>query len=38
MSLPLHISLSRSLGFSAEQKGEFVDSLERAVDASGIRP
>ncbi|KAH7319330.1 U6 snRNA phosphodiesterase Usb1 [Rhexocercosporidium sp. MPI-PUGE-AT-0058] len=36
--LPLHISLSRSLGFLAAQKDEFVDSLHRVLKVSGIRP
>ncbi|CAL3972435.1 unnamed protein product [Diplocarpon coronariae] len=36
--LPLHVSLSRSLGFLAPQKADFVDSLSRAMKASGIRP
>ncbi|EKD18215.1 hypothetical protein MBM_03987 [Drepanopeziza brunnea f. sp. 'multigermtubi' MB_m1] len=36
--LPLHVSLSRSLGFLAPQKDDFVDSLRRAVKESGIRP
>ncbi|KAH7391414.1 U6 snRNA phosphodiesterase Usb1 [Cadophora sp. MPI-SDFR-AT-0126] len=36
--LPLHVSLSRSLGFLAPQKDEFVDSLGRILKVSGIRP
>ncbi|CZT46938.1 uncharacterized protein RSE6_07452 [Rhynchosporium secalis] len=36
--LPLHVSLSRSLGFSAAQKDEFVDALSRVLETSGIRP
>ncbi|PBP22459.1 hypothetical protein BUE80_DR006667 [Diplocarpon rosae] len=36
--LPLHVSLSRSLGFVASQKDEFVDSLCRAIQVSGVRP
>ncbi|KAK0118157.1 poly(U)-specific 3'-to-5' RNA exonuclease [Cadophora gregata] len=36
--LPLHVSLSRSLGFLAPQKDEFVDSLGRVLKVSGIRP
>ncbi|KAK2625564.1 hypothetical protein QTJ16_004876 [Diplocarpon rosae] len=36
--LPLHVSLSRSLGFVASQKDEFVDSLSRAIRVSGVRP
>ncbi|PBP20975.1 hypothetical protein BUE80_DR008188, partial [Diplocarpon rosae] len=35
--LPLHVSLSRSLGFVASQKDEFVDSLSRAIRVSGVR-
>ncbi|KAG4440967.1 hypothetical protein IFR05_003531 [Cadophora sp. M221] len=36
--LPLHVSLSRSLGFLAAQKDDFVDSLDRVLKVSGIRP
>lgn len=36
--LPLHISLSRSIGFSTEQKDAFLSSLEHAIKTSGIRP
>ncbi|KAL2063506.1 hypothetical protein VTL71DRAFT_5311 [Oculimacula yallundae] len=36
--LPLHISLSRSLGFSTARKDDFVESLSRVLKASGIRP
>ncbi|KUJ24332.1 uncharacterized protein LY89DRAFT_679489 [Mollisia scopiformis] len=36
--LPLHISLSRSLGFSTEQKDEFVSAMERAIQSSTVRP
>jgi len=36
--LPLHISLSRPIGFSAEHKDEFVASLDRAIKSSSIRP
>jgi len=37
-ALPLHISLSRPIGFATERKDAFVDSLVRAVKSSGIRP
>ncbi|KAE9368409.1 hypothetical protein N431DRAFT_381813 [Stipitochalara longipes BDJ] len=36
--LPLHISLSRPIGLTTEHKDAFVDSLQRAIDFSGIRP
>ncbi|KAH8679908.1 U6 snRNA phosphodiesterase Usb1 [Tricladium varicosporioides] len=36
--LPLHISLSRPIGFATEQKDGFVSSLVQAVKSSGIRP
>ncbi|TVY83516.1 U6 snRNA phosphodiesterase [Lachnellula suecica] len=36
--LPLHISLSRPIGFATEQKDDFVSSLETAIKSSGIRP
>ncbi|TVY90118.1 U6 snRNA phosphodiesterase, partial [Lachnellula willkommii] len=36
--LPLHISLSRPIGFGTEQKDDFVTSLETAIKSSGIRP
>jgi hypothetical protein len=36
--LPLHISLSRPIGFATEQKENFVTSLDRAIKGSGIRP
>ncbi|RDL33103.1 Uncharacterized protein BP5553_08542 [Venustampulla echinocandica] len=36
--LPLHVSLSRPVGFATEQKDSFVNSLERAIKSSGIRP
>jgi hypothetical protein len=36
--LPLHISLSRPIGFATEQKDAFVDSLQRVIKSSGIRP
>jgi len=35
--LPLHISLSRPIGFATEQKDSFVDSLQSAIKTSGIR-
>ncbi|KAF4635444.1 hypothetical protein G7Y89_g2654 [Cudoniella acicularis] len=36
--LPLHISLSRPIGFPTELKDDFVTSLERTIKSSGIRP
>jgi U6 snRNA phosphodiesterase len=36
--LPLHISLSRPIGFLTDQKDAFVASLDHAIKASGIRP
>jgi hypothetical protein len=36
--LPLHISLSRPIGFPTEKKDAFGTSLEDAVKTSGIRP
>jgi hypothetical protein len=36
--LPLHISLSRPIGFATQQKEDFVTSLDRAIKTSGIRP
>ncbi|KAE8451056.1 hypothetical protein EG329_004728 [Mollisiaceae sp. DMI_Dod_QoI] len=36
--LPLHISLSRPIGLSTEQKDDFVASLDRAIKSSAIRP
>jgi hypothetical protein len=36
--LPLHISLSRPIGFATEQKDAFLSSLEHALESSGIRP
>ncbi|TVY34055.1 U6 snRNA phosphodiesterase [Lachnellula subtilissima] len=36
--LPLHISLSRPIGFGTEQKEDFVTSLKSAMESSGIRP
>ncbi|KAF8865313.1 hypothetical protein BDZ45DRAFT_788981 [Acephala macrosclerotiorum] len=36
--LPLHISLSRPIGFSTEQKDDFVVSLERTIKSSAVRP
>ncbi|KAN0094017.1 U6 snRNA phosphodiesterase Usb1 [Hyaloscypha variabilis] len=36
--LPLHISLSRPIGFATEHKDAFVDSLQRAINFSSIRP
>ncbi|KAH6669325.1 U6 snRNA phosphodiesterase Usb1 [Halenospora varia] len=36
--LPLHISLSRPIGFVTEQKDEFVTSIVQAIKSSRIRP
>jgi hypothetical protein len=36
--LPLHISLSRSIGFATERKDDFVVAVERTIRSSGIRP
>jgi len=36
--LPLHISLSRPIGFATEQKDAFLASLQYAIKSSGIRP
>jgi len=36
--LPLHISLSRPIGFATEQKDAFLASLEIAIKSSRIRP
>ncbi|KAH8813168.1 hypothetical protein F5884DRAFT_787621 [Xylogone sp. PMI_703] len=36
--LPLHISLSRSLGLLTEQKDAFLSSLQNAIKSSRIRP
>lgn len=36
--LPLHISLSRSIGFATERKDDFVVAVERAIRSSGVRP
>jgi hypothetical protein len=36
--LPLHISLSRSIGFATERKDDFVVAVERIIQSSGIRP
>ncbi|KAM3067610.1 poly(U)-specific 3'-to-5' RNA exonuclease [Clarireedia jacksonii] len=37
-ALPLHISLSRTLGFSKDVKDVFLSALEQAIKSSGIRP
>ncbi|KAH8596690.1 U6 snRNA phosphodiesterase Usb1 [Bisporella sp. PMI_857] len=37
-ALPLHISLSRPIGFSTDRKDDFVVALDRAIKSSGIRP
>ncbi|QSZ29544.1 hypothetical protein DSL72_004059 [Monilinia vaccinii-corymbosi] len=36
--LPLHVSLSRAIGFSKHVKDAFLASLEQAIRTSGIRP
>jgi hypothetical protein len=36
--LPLHISLSRPIGFATEQKDLFLTSMEENIASSGIRP
>jgi hypothetical protein len=36
--LPLHISLSRPIGFPTEDKDNFVGLLEQSVNTCGIRP
>ncbi|KAG0651202.1 U6 snRNA phosphodiesterase [Hyphodiscus hymeniophilus] len=36
--LPLHVSLSRPIGFSTEVKDAFVTSLECSIKSSGVRP
>jgi hypothetical protein len=36
--LPLHISLSRPIGFTTDQKDLFLASLLEGIAASGIRP
>jgi len=36
--LPLHVSLSRAIGFATEHKDAFVESLQHGIMASGIRP
>ncbi|KAG4034940.1 hypothetical protein MFRU_002g02890 [Monilinia fructicola] len=36
--LPLHVSLSRTIGFSKDVKDTFLTSFEKAVKISGIRP
>ena len=37
-TMPLHISLSRAIGFATERKDDFVVAAERAIRSSGIRP
>ncbi|CCU76472.1 hypothetical protein BGHDH14_bgh00376 [Blumeria hordei DH14] len=36
--LPLHISLSRSIHITTDQRSPFFDSLKRLLNSSGIRP
>ncbi|RAL68167.1 hypothetical protein DID88_008877 [Monilinia fructigena] len=36
--LPLHVSLSRTIGFSKDVKDAFLNSFEKAIKISGIRP
>jgi len=36
--LPLHISLSRPIVFTTENKGEFLESLQTAIKSSKIQP
>ncbi|ESZ97350.1 hypothetical protein SBOR_2280 [Sclerotinia borealis F-4128] len=36
--LPLHVSLSRAIGFSKDVKDTFLTSFEQAIKFSGIRP
>ncbi|APA09655.1 hypothetical protein sscle_05g044250 [Sclerotinia sclerotiorum 1980 UF-70] len=36
--LPLHVSLSRAIGFSKDVKDSFLNSFEQAIKSSGIRP
>jgi hypothetical protein len=36
--LPLHISLSRPIGFPTEKKDHFLSSLQRVIASSTIRP
>ena len=36
--LPLHISLSRSLNLRTEQRQPFLDTLEKAISDSSVRP
>lgn len=36
--LPLHISLSRPIVFTTENKGDFLESLQTAIKSSKIQP
>jgi hypothetical protein len=36
--LPLHVSLSRPIVFTAAQKGSFVESLHPNIIGCGVRP
>lgn len=36
--LPLHISLSRPIGFKTEEKDGFVSALQRRIAGAGVRP
>ncbi|KAF7953590.1 uncharacterized protein EAE97_000989 [Botrytis byssoidea] len=36
--LPLHVSLSRSIGFSREVKDTFLTAFEQVIKSSGVRP
>ncbi|THV54392.1 hypothetical protein BGAL_0027g00020 [Botrytis galanthina] len=36
--LPLHVSLSRSIGFSKDVKDTFLTSFEQVIKSSGVRP
>ncbi|KAI9648391.1 poly(U)-specific 3'-to-5' RNA exonuclease [Ciborinia camelliae] len=38
VALPLHVSLSRAIGFSKDVKDTFLTSFEQAIKSSGIRP
>jgi len=36
--LPLHVSLSRPIGFATERKDAFVTAVKRNIDRCGVRP
>lgn len=38
VALPLHVSLSRAIGFSKDVKDTFLTSFEQDIKISGIRP